>query len=158
MGLMCCRSVWTIEERGEQCTVVFASIVKKPPGKCVCVCVCVFFFGGDGRQPTPPLQLAGFFKTINAKKIVHCSQDSSRVWTFLSCFCKQIRKLNTRSRTTIISLVGICDLCAFRGLFNVEKTWVVGNGAGRTRGLAIGGWTRTWSLAHFAFMRLQGQF
>jgi hypothetical protein len=61
-----------MEELEEQCTVVFALIVKEPA--LVIVCWCVW----KGREDATPLHpyLAGSI-TIYAKRTVHCSPGSS---------------------------------------------------------------------------------
>ncbi len=43
--------VGTMEEPGEQCTVVFALIVTEPGSECVCVCVCVWREVGGAALP-----------------------------------------------------------------------------------------------------------
>ncbi len=60
------RIVYTMEEPGEQCTVVFALNATEPASECEC--------GGGAAIPGPTLADS---VTIYAKTTVHCSPDAS---------------------------------------------------------------------------------
>jgi hypothetical protein len=64
--------VVAMEEPGEQFAVVFVLIVTEPASDCVCL------WGGGASSTTSLLAGSG---TIYTKTTVHCSPDSSMLWT-----------------------------------------------------------------------------